>query len=123
MITLAILAILFVPMMQLFSHALYSAADSGDLMTAINLVEVHMEKIKNLSLTKAQLKEKGDQWTPKLDEPPLEMNKAKWRVLSRFQPDTDPLEVNVEVYLADNLTKPVTSLATLIEDNLWLENN
>jgi type II secretory pathway pseudopilin PulG len=122
LITLAIMAVLFIPMMQLFSHSIYSTTVSGDMITAVNLARGEMEKVRNLNLTKAQLRNIGDVWTPALEEPPLEVNnKTKWRVLRRIKPGSDPLEVWVEVYRADDLKKPAVSLVTLIEDNVWLE--
>ena len=121
LITLAIVAVLFIPMMQLFSHGLYSAAVSGDMITAVNLARWEMERVKNLNITKRQLKSQGDAWAPDLKEPPFEINKSKWRVLRRIKADSDPLEVNVEAYLADDLKKPIASLVTLIEDNIWIE--
>jgi prepilin-type N-terminal cleavage/methylation domain-containing protein len=129
LIALAIVAVLFIPMMQLFSHAIYSVMVSGEDITAVNLLRWEMEKVKNLNLTKAGIKKIGDLWTPKLDEPPLEMNNSKWRVLRRVSSGGDksgtdtgngPLEVRIEVYRADNLNKPVASAATLIEDNIWI---
>ncbi len=121
LIALAIMAVLFIPMMQLFSHGLYSATISGEMITAVNLARWEMERVRNLNATKEQLKKEGDIWTPLLDEEPLETNDAKWRILRRLKPDSDPLEVNVEVFLADDLNKPVVSLATLFEDNLWIK--
>ena len=121
LITLAIIAILFVPMMRLFSYGLYSVTISGDMITATNLARMQMEKIKNLNLTKKQFKQLGDQWEPKKEEPPLEVNQVKWRIWTHFEPDSDPLEVSVRVYLAENTEKPVASLVTLVEDNIWKE--
>ena len=121
LITLAIVSVLFIPMMQLFSYGLYSPTLSGDMITAVNLCRREMEKVKNLNLTKTQLKNQGDLWTPGLEEPPLEINRAKFRILRQIKPGSDPLEVKVEVYVADNLKKPIASLVTLIEDNIWLE--
>ena len=121
LITLAIIAVLFVPMMQLFSYGLYSVTISGDMITATNLARLEMEKLKNLNLTKKQFRTLGDQWVPKLEEPPLELNQSKWRIWTHFEPDSDPLEVSVRVYLATDTQKPVASLVTLIEDNIWKE--
>jgi len=123
LITLAVMAILFVPMMRLFPHCLYSATISGDMITAVNLSRWEMERVKNLNLTKAQLKLEGDVWTPPMDQPPLENNKSKWRVLRRVKLDSDPLQVDVDVFLANDLKKPVASLVTLVEDNIWAEEN
>lgn len=122
LITLAVVAVLFIPMMQLFSHGLYSATASGDAVTVLNLARWEMERFKNLNFTKAQLKKQGDSWTPVLEEPPLEINQGKWRILRRIKPDSEPLEVVVEVYASHNLLKPLASLATLIEDNIWKES-
>ena len=121
LITLAIMAVLFIPMMRLFSHGLYSAAISGEMITAVNLARWEMEQVRNLNFTKEQLRKQGDIWIPPVSEEPLEINNAKWRVLRRIKPDSDPLEVNVEVFLAGELNKPVASLVTLFEDNLWIE--
>ena len=120
LIALVVIAVLFIPMIQLFSNAIYSVTVSGEEITAVNLARWEMERVKNLNVTKSGLKEIGDLWTPKLDEPPLEMNQAKWRVLRRVSSGTDPLEVRVEVYRSDNLKKPVASVATLVEDSIWI---
>ena len=55
LITLAIFAVLFVPIMQLFTHVISSSAESQDLITAVNLAKWGMEKTKNLNLTTTQL--------------------------------------------------------------------
>lgn len=122
LITLAVLAVLFIPMMQLFSRALYSTTVSGDQITAVNLARWEMEKVKNLNLTKAQLKELSDIWTPELEEPGLEMNGVKWRILRHIDSESDPLQVSVEVYLDNNLKESIASLVTLLEDNIWIED-
>ncbi len=123
LITLAILAVLFVPMMRLFSYGLYSVTISGDLITATNLARLEMEKIKNLNLTMKQLKLRGDQWIPPLEESPLEFNQSKWRVWTHIDPDTDPLIVAVHVYSSADTRKPVASVVTLIEDSIWKEES
>jgi len=115
------MAVLFIPMMRLFSHGLYSATISGETITAVNLARWEMERIRNLNVTKEQLKQEGDIWHPPLEEQPLEINGAKWRILRRLRPESDPLEIDVEVYRADDLNKPVASLTTLFEDNLWIK--
>ena len=77
LIALAVMAVLFVPIMQLFSHTVYSTSVSQDLITATNLAKWEMERVKNLNLTKAQLKEAGNRTYPLEGEPPLVMNNAK----------------------------------------------
>ncbi len=122
LIAIAVIGILFVPMMQLFSRGLYSATVSGDKITAVNLARWEMEKIKNINLTKFMLKQEGDAWKQALDEPPLAINKAKWRIFKHIDIDQDPLYIKVEVFLSNDLKKPLASLETLIEDNIWVEN-
>ena len=121
LITLAVMAVLFIPMMRLFTHGLFSASISGELISAVNLGRWEMERLKNLNLTKEQLKKEGDAWIPPLEEEPFEMNNAKWRIQRRINPESDPVEVSVRVFLADDLNKPAAALDTLFEDNLWIE--
>jgi len=121
LIALAIIAVLFVPIMQLFSHSLYSVSHSQSLITATNLAKWGMERTKNLNVTKAQLKEIGDEVYPPAEQEPIEMNHAKWRIKRDVMENTDPLEVRVSVYRKDKLTKPIVTLVTLIEDMTWEE--
>ena len=119
LITLAVIAILFVPVMQLFSHAVYATGDSLDLITATSLAKSEMERTLNLNLTKAQLRDLGDQVTPALKDPPLEVNHTLWRVRREFIQGADPLEVRVHVTKETNPGKDVVTLVTLIEDTTW----
>ena len=121
LITLAMLGVLFVPMMQLFSHGLSSPAVSSDAITACHLARWEMERVKNLNLTTSQMKKQGDLWIPVLEELPLPMNNTKWRIRRHINLESDPLEVSVEVFRADNLQKPLASLVTLIGDSIWTE--
>lgn len=134
LITLAVIAVLFVPIMQLFSNLLFSAQTSQDLITAVNLAKWQMERIKNLNVSKEQLKEMGDSLYPEPDKPPLEINAAKWRIKKEIVKNSDPLEVRVSVYYdtVQNKSignqspafledKPVVTLVTLIEDMFWEE--
>lgn len=121
LIALVVVGVLFIPMLQLFSHGIYSAVISGDTITAVNLARWEMERVKNLNLTTTQLKRGGNIWTPPLDEPPIEMNRARWRIFRRINAESSPLEVNVLVYQADKLDEPPVATAdTLIEDNIWV---
>jgi len=121
LITLAVMAVLFVPMMRFFSYGLASSAISGEIITGVYLARGEMERIKNLNVSKKQLKKIGDIWRPELDEPPLEANKARWRLFTHINPESDPIEVTVQSFLAGNLRKPVVTLVTLVEDSVWLE--
>lgn len=119
LITLAIVAVLFIPIMQLFSHSLYSTRISQDMITATNLAKWEMERIKNLNTTKAQLREIGDSIYPPLKEQPLVMNNAKWRIKREIIKESDPLEVRVEVFYEGKTDKPIIALVTFIEDMTW----
>ncbi|MFH1362689.1 MAG: type II secretion system protein [Candidatus Omnitrophota bacterium] len=119
LIALAVMAILLVPVMQLFSHALSSVSSTQSLIVATNLAQWQMEKIKNLNFTKKQLLELGKSIYPNLEEDPLELNGVKWRIETDFVAGPGPIEVWVKVYYALDLNKPVVSLVTLIEDMTW----
>ncbi len=121
LITLAIMAVLFVPIMRLFSHCLYSTSTSQALITATNLAKWEMERTKNLNVTKAQLKKMGDSIYPAPEEEPLLMNKVKWRIKREIIKDSNPLEVQVSAFRDGEEDKPVVTLVTLIEDMTWEE--
>ncbi|MCK5306932.1 MAG: prepilin-type N-terminal cleavage/methylation domain-containing protein [Candidatus Omnitrophica bacterium] len=121
LITLAILGLLFVPVMQLFSHSLYCTASCQELITATNLAKWEMERIKNLNFTKEQLKKTGSLVYPPLDEAPLEMNKLCWRIKREVIVNSDPVEVRVSVFRQEKQDEPIIVLVTLIEDMTWTE--
>ncbi len=121
LITLAIIAVLFVPVMRLFSHSLYAVGSSQGLITATNLAKWEMERIKNLKFTKEQLKKIGNSLYPAEGEEPLKMNNLKWRVERKIIMESNPLEVRVLVYPDGQPAKPLVTLVTLIEDMTWEE--
>lgn len=117
--TITVVAVLFVPVTQLFSHSIYASADSLDLIVATNLAKTQMEKTINLNFTKAQLKERGDQYFPPLKEDAIEINHVKWRAKQEVIEGTDPLEVRIHVYRESDPGKDVVTLVTLVEDMMW----
>ena len=119
LIALTVIAVLFVPVMQLFSHSLYATANSLSLITATNLAKSEMEKMINLNLTKSQLRELGEVVSPPIDKPPFEINGTKWRVKREIVEGSDPLEVKVQVYEDRHMDKAVVTLTTLVEDLVW----
>ncbi|MFH1503868.1 MAG: type II secretion system protein [Candidatus Omnitrophota bacterium] len=121
LITLAIMGVLFVPIMQLFSHSLYSTTISQDLITAANLAKWEMEKVKNLNITTENLQKMGNSIYPDLESPPLELNNMKWRIKREFIQGSSPLEVWVYACRDNKLDQPVVTLVTLIEDTFWEE--
>lgn len=128
LITLSVVAIAFLPLMQMFSTGLEQAYFSSDLSTARYLAKSHMEKVRNLGFTVAQLKALGDTWDPGLDDQPYKLNDRQWRVLRKVMPDTDPLEIRIQVYQESSphqkrreYAKPIVEVVTLIEDLDWVE--
>lgn len=119
LITISVVAVLFVPVMQLFSHSLYATDENLELIAATNLAKSEMERTINLNMTKEQLKQLGSMTLPPRDQKPYEVNGTFWRVRREIVEGTDPLEVRVHVFKEDEPDKSVVSLVTLIEDLMW----
>ena len=120
LITLAIIAVLFVPIMRLFSSSIFYSSILQDTATATNLAEWQMERLKNLNITKDQLRQVEDSTYPPLEEEPLNMNEMKWRIKRVIIEEKDPVEVRISVY-KEGEDEPVITLVTLIEDTYWQE--
>jgi prepilin-type N-terminal cleavage/methylation domain-containing protein len=118
LIALALIAICFLPLMQMFLTGLEQTYTSGDLFTARYLSWEGMERLKNLGFTQKQLEEQGDVWEPPAGESPFDLNGKKWRLLRKVIRGTDPLEVRIQVYQEPS-GKPLIELVTLIEDLDW----
>jgi prepilin-type N-terminal cleavage/methylation domain-containing protein len=119
LITLTVIALLFVPVMQLFSNSLYSTGENLDRITAMNLAQSEMERTINLNMTKAQLKKDGSKVFPSLDGPPYAINKGFWRVQRQVMEDSDPVEVRIKVFKDGQPEKVLVTLTTLVEDMMW----
>ncbi|MCK4649337.1 prepilin-type N-terminal cleavage/methylation domain-containing protein, partial [bacterium] len=125
LITLAVIAICFLPLMRMFSVGLEQSDIASNLMSARYLAQGGMEKMKNLNLTEAQFEALGDVWEPPLDKAPLLLNEKSWRVQRKVIRGTDPLEVHILVYRIQPVAsgskaqEPVVELVTLIEDLEW----
>ena len=117
--TLTVIAVLFIPVMQLFSNALFSTTVNLESITAMNLAQSEMERTINLNLTKAQLQKIGTQVIPPVEEKATEMNRQFWRVKREIVPDSDPLEVRVSVYKEGEPDRSLVTLVTLVEDLMW----
>ena len=128
LITLAVIAIVFVPLMRMFTASLEQVSMDQDLTTARYLIQEGMEKVKNMGLTEAQLKALGDVWDPPLDEAPVTLNKKYWRIKRTVDLQTDPLEVRILAYQLTEATLsepeglPEAQAATLIEDLDWFDS-
>ncbi|MFH1397976.1 MAG: prepilin-type N-terminal cleavage/methylation domain-containing protein [Candidatus Omnitrophota bacterium] len=123
LISLSVIAIAFVPLMQMFTNAIEQTYNIAELNTARYLGKEGMEKLKNLNFTKAQIKDLGDVWEPPLDKPALEYNERKWRILRKVDKNSNPLEVRILVFQDPIIveSKPILELVTLIEDLEWTE--
>ena len=119
LMTLTVVALLFIPVMSLFSDSLYSTNRNQDMITAMNLAQSEIERTINLNLTKAQLQELGTQIDPPASEDPIKLNGALWRIQREMVAGTDPLEVRVSVYQDGHPEKPLVTLVTLVEDMMW----
>jgi hypothetical protein len=119
--TLTVIALLFVPVMQLFTNSLFSTNINLEMLTAMNLAQSEMERTINLNLTKAQLQKIGTQVFPPEDQKPIELNHSQWRVKREIVEGSDPLEVRTIVYLDGQPEKPLVTLVTLVEDMMWDE--
>ena len=119
LMALALISVLFIPTMQLFSHAMEATHTSRDLITAVSLARWEMERVKNLGGTRLTLvKTQGNTTWPPAEEPALEMNGRSWRILRTLKPDSDPLEVEVLVY-PEGEEAPLASLTTLLSETVW----
>jgi len=119
LMTMSIIAILFVPVMQLFSNSIFSTSISLERITAMNLAQSEMERTINLNLTKEELKKIGTVIFPPEKEKPIEMDHQFWRTKRHIVQDSDPLEVHVMVYKDSEPNNPLVTLVTLIEDLMW----
>lgn len=119
LVALSLIAVLFLPTMQLFSHAMEATTTSRDLITAVNLARWEMERVKNLGgVSLARLKTVGNSVWPPDTDPALQMNGQTWRIVRILRPDSDPLEVTVEVHRAGE-PETVVRLVTLLADRVW----
>ncbi len=116
LVVIALVALCFVPLLQMFARSMEEVAAYSHFGTAIELGREGMESMKNLRFTEAQLEKLGVEWIPPEDKPPLSLNGGLWRVRKTAVRGTDPLEIRVDVFQAEDLMKPVVQLATLIED-------
>ena len=111
LVTLAIIAICFVPLTRMFSRNIEETVYLGNLVTAMALARQEIEKVKNLALTEKQIETIGD-----IHYPAIIMNETSCYVERNIKPGTDPLEIRVRVYRENEFDKPMVELVTLFED-------
>jgi len=119
LITLTIVAILFVPMMQLFSQAMGATTTSREMIIALNLGRWEMERVKNLGSNATRLKALWNSpWPPEREGEPLEFNGRLWRIDRFLKAESDLLEVTVFVR-REGQKKPLVALTSLLTDTAW----
>lgn len=118
LIAVSLIAVLFVPIMQLFSHAMEATTASRDLITAVSLARWEMERVRNLGVSTERLEEMGNVIWPALEEPPLKLNDRTWRISRVVKLGSEPLEVVVEVR-RDGEERVLTRLVVLLTDTFW----
>ena len=115
LIAISLMSITFFPLMTLYSFALEQVAMTNDSLTAVNLAREGMEMVKNLNLPAERLEKYGVIWYPEKKDPPLEINKALWRIKTTYHKGSRPLRVDVEV-LKDSSEDTFMKVSTLFED-------
>lgn len=116
LVVVTLLALCFVPLLQMFAQSMDEVSQYSDLGTAIQLGRDGMEAVKNLRFTEEQIESQGTVWTPLEQEPPYDINGKQWRVKRTVVSGTDPLEVHIEVFRAQDLSHSIIELVTLVED-------
>ncbi len=120
LVTLSIVGLLFVPMMQMFTHAMAATNESRDITTAVSLARWQIERLKNLSNDLENITIlAGTMWPPP-EEPPLELNDQFWRIDHFINEASKPVEVRVSVR-RDGETKSLAELYTLIAETSWIQ--
>lgn len=117
--TLSITALLFVPMMQLFSHAMEGTQTSRDLITAVSLARWEMERTKNLGNKPQRLKIDGNVTWPPEGQPAFPLNGRAWRLYRILEAESEPLQVTVEAR-REGEEKPLARLTTLLGETVWV---
>ncbi len=110
LIALVVLAVCIIPLMRMYTAAMSNSDYIDDLLTSVDLAREEAEKVKNLALSKEQIKKLGNVLSP-----PIYLNKKVWRTARAINPDKDPLEIYIYVFQGDDLKHPFISLATVVD--------
>ena len=106
---LLVLAVCIIPMINMFTSAMGETSFVDDKLTAIDLAREEVEKVKNLGLSKDQIKKIGN-----VVSPPIFLNRKIWRTARVVNADNEPLEVYVYVFQGDDLEHSFVTLATMV---------
>lgn len=116
LVVIALMALCFVPILQMFTQSMDEVQQYSDTGTALQLGRDAMESVKNLRFTEAQIESQGMVWIPPEKDPPLVVNGKSWRIRRTPVPRTDPLEIRVQVFRVEDAEHPVLELVSLTED-------
>jgi prepilin-type N-terminal cleavage/methylation domain-containing protein len=116
LIAMTLIAIIFIPLMRMFTVSMENAYSSKVMTTAVSIGRLYMEMVKNLNLPEERLKQlpSPDLFPPK-GQPAFEINNTYWRVKRVIDKDSDPVKVDIFVY-EEGEEEPVFTLSTLYED-------
>lgn len=109
MIMLMVLSICIIPMIRMFTTAISETNYIDDMLTAVDLAREEAEKIKNLGLSKDQIKRIGN-----ILSQPVYLNRRIWRTARYINAEKDPMEVFIYVFQGDDLSNSLMTLATMV---------
>lgn len=109
LIALTLLAVVAVPLLQMFAVAVEQVTYADDLRTALDLAREEVEKVKNLALTESQLKALGNAISPL-----IRLNQRVWYAVRVVDSAASPLEIQVYVFRERLTDPPIVSLATIV---------
>ena len=116
-VAMTLIAVVFIPLMEMFTVAIENITLAKVMTTAINIGRQHMEMVKNLNLPEDRLRKlPKEQFFPPLNKPPMEINDTYWRVKRIIHQKSDPVKVDIYVY-EEGEAEPLFTLTTLFEDN------
>ena len=114
-LAITVMAIAFMPILNLFTTAVEQINLTNELSTALNLGREGMEMVRNLNLPVDRLEQQQESYYPPHKSPPLLVNNIEWRIHTVFHAGSRPLQVNVRVF-REGGDEPILELVTLFED-------
>lgn len=114
-LAITVMAIAFMPILNLFTTAVEQINLTNELSSALNLGREGMEMVRNLNLPVERLEQQQETYYPPYQEPPILLNHIEWRIHTVMHTGTRPLQVDVRV-LREGSDTPILEFTTLFED-------
>lgn len=114
-LAITVMAIAFMPILNLFTTAVEQINLTNELSAALNLGREGMEMVRNLNLPVERLELQQESYYPPYKEPPLVVNNIEFRIHTVIHAGTRPLQVDVRVF-REGADEPILELTTLFED-------